>query len=86
MSKDKIMELMMRSFSCGVSQGLIYANDEKENRINYESMLGVAFDRETATPLQLGNIIEPQPKSKKWIAAHKKEIAEFYELLLRELK
>ena len=81
MSNEDKLKMLMSTFSYGVSQGLLYANEEKENRIDFEAMLGVAYDNKNSMPLPLGKIEEPQPKSKQWINGHKKEIEKFYKLL-----
>lgn len=80
MTKTQIIQLLLEAYSSGISQGLLYANDQQENRSWFDAFLCCLHDQKTSVANQP---ITFEPKSQKWIDGTKKEAEKIYDIILK---
>ena len=79
-NKDTI-KVLMQAFSCGISQGLLFAENERDSEETFNAFMGATFDKKFAMPMQ--DIQRRELHGKKWHDHHKKEVEKFYNLLAK---
>jgi hypothetical protein len=80
MSKQEILDLLLKAYSAGISQGLLIANEEAENRLLFDAFNNCLASQKLPlnhTPMSF------EPKSEKWFDCTKKEAEKFYELVAK---
>jgi hypothetical protein len=78
MSKEQLLQIVMDAYSAGISKGLLYANEQEENKSLFDAFLCCLHDVKTSVA---SNPITFEPKSKKWVEGTQKEADKIYKII-----